>query len=235
MFAVGLSLSGVFTLGGNVGGIGQSLASRSGPVGDFFTGVLACVVARPCVAPFMGPALAYAFAAPALQSMLVFLALGLGLALPFLLVGFVPTLARRLPRPGAWMETLKHVLAFPMYATALWLLWVLGKQRGIDAVGLSLVGLVLLALGLWWFQRARFAPAPLQRALALALAVSALVPLAMLHRLPTETAAASTTVSVCERSALRPRTNAGACGIGDNASLTTSAWPESYRIAARRP
>ncbi|MGE8249265.1 MAG: protein-disulfide reductase DsbD domain-containing protein, partial [Stenotrophomonas bentonitica] len=105
MFAVGLSLSGVFTLGGSLGGMGQSLASRSGPVGDFFTGVLACVVASPCVAPFMGPALAYAFAAPGLQAMLVFLALGLGLALPFLLIGFVPSLARRLPRPGAWMET----------------------------------------------------------------------------------------------------------------------------------
>ena len=111
----------------------------------------------------------------------------------FLIIGFVPALASRLPRPGAWMDTLKQVLAFPMYLTAVWLLWVLGKQRGIDAVGLALVGLVLLALGLWWFQRARFAVAPLQRALALALAVSALVPLAMLHRLPAETAATPTT------------------------------------------
>lgn len=143
MFAVGLSLSGVFTLGGSLGGMGQSLASRSGPVGDFFTGVLACVVASPCVAPFMGPALAYAFAAPGLQAMLVFLALGLGLALPFLLIGFVPSLARRLPRPGAWMETLKLVLAFPMYGTAIWLLWVLGKQRGVDAMALVLGGLVI--------------------------------------------------------------------------------------------
>lgn len=100
MFAVGLSLSGVFTLGTNLGGIGQSLAARNGPLGDFFTGVLACVVASPCIAPFMGTALAYAFTAPALLAMLVFLALGLGLALPFLLIGFVPSLARRLPTPG---------------------------------------------------------------------------------------------------------------------------------------
>ena len=193
MFAVGLSLSGVFAIGHRLAGTGHGLASRRGPVGDFFTGVLAVVVASPCTAPFMGVALAYAFTAPTPLALLVFAVLGLGLALPFLLIGFVPALASRLPRPGAWMDTLKQVLAFPMYLTAVWLLWVLGKQRGIDAVGLALVGLVLLALGLWWYQRARFAPAPWQRALALALAVSALVPLAMLHRLPAETAAAPTT------------------------------------------
>ena len=192
MFAVGLSLSGVFAIGHRLAGTGHGLASRRGPVGDFFTGVLAVVVASPCTAPFMGVALAYAFTAPTPLALLVFAVLGLGLALPFLLIGFVPALASRLPRPGAWMDTLKQVLAFPMYLTAVWLLWVLGKQRGIDAVGLALVGLVLLALGLWWFQRARFGVAPLQRALALALAVSALVPLGMLHRLPAETAATPT-------------------------------------------
>ena len=184
MFAVGLSLSGVFAIGHRLAGTGHGLATRRGPVGDFFTGVLAVVVASPCTAPFMGVALAYAFTAPTTLALLVFAVLGLGLALPFLLIGFVPALASRLPRPGAWMDTLKQVLAFPMYLTAVWLLWVLGKQRGIDAVGLALVGLVVLALGLWWFQRARFAAAPLQRALALVLAASALVPLAMVHRLP---------------------------------------------------
>lgn len=189
MFAVGLSLSGVFAVGHRLAGTGHGLASRRGPVGDFFTGVLAVVVASPCTAPFMGIALAYAFTAPTPLALLVFAVLGLGLALPFLLIGFVPALAHRLPRPGAWMETLKQALAFPMYLTAAWLLWVLGKQRGVDAVGLALVGLVLLALGLWWFQRVRFA-APLQRMLALALATSALVPLVMVQRLPTSTAAA---------------------------------------------
>ncbi|MEN5040475.1 protein-disulfide reductase DsbD [Stenotrophomonas sp. TWI1149] len=177
MFAVGLSLSGVFTLGGSMGGVGQSLASRSGPVGDFFTGVLACVVASPCVAPFMGPALAYAFAAPGLQAMLVFLALGLGLALPFLLIGFVPSLARRLPRPGAWMETLKLVLAFPMYGTAIWLLWVLGKQRGVDAMALVLGGLVILSLALWWFERSRWRSQRVAGLLATLLILAALYPI----------------------------------------------------------
>jgi len=201
MFAVGLSLSGVFTLGGSMGGVGQSLASRSGPVGDFFTGVLACVVASPCVAPFMGPALAYAFAAPGLQAMLVFLALGLGLALPFLLIGFVPSLARRLPRPGAWMETLKLVLAFPMYGTAIWLLWVLGKQRGVDAMALVLGGLVILSLALWWFERSRWRSQRVGGLLALLLVLGALYPIWGVTRLdPPAKAAQSASDNVVEYS-----------------------------------
>jgi len=174
MFAVGLSLSGVFTLGAGFGG--TPAASRNGPAGDFMTGVLACVVASPCIAPFMGPALAYAFAAPAAAGMLVFLGLGLGLALPFLLIGFVPALARRLPKPGAWMETLKQLLAFPMYLTALWLLWVLGRQRGVDAMALVLAGMALLALALWWFERSRWRGRSLQKVLALVLVLVALLP-----------------------------------------------------------
>ncbi|MBO9740465.1 protein-disulfide reductase DsbD [Xanthomonas axonopodis pv. begoniae] len=197
MFAVGLSLSGVFTLGSNLGGIGQSLAARNGPLGDFFTGVLACVVASPCIAPFMGTALAYAFTAPALLAMLVFLALGLGLALPFLLIGFVPSLARRLPTPGAWMETLKQVLAFPMYLTAIWLLWVLGKQRGVDALALMLVGATLLALGLWCFERSRWNSHRTGMRLAVVMLVLAIVPVVGVTRLrlPAATAASEGAVA----------------------------------------
>ncbi|QNH14358.1 protein-disulfide reductase DsbD [Xanthomonas sp. SI] len=176
MFAMGLSLSGVFTLSANLGGLGQSLSSRSGPVGDFSTGVLACVVSSACVGPFMGLALGYAFAAPPAIGMLVFLTMGLGLALPFLLVGFIPSLAKRLPTPGPWMETLKQVLAFPMYLTAIWLLWVLGKQRGVDAVALLLVGATLLALGLWWIERARWRSHTLGLRLASLLVLLALLP-----------------------------------------------------------
>jgi len=176
MFVVGLSLSGVFTLGASTGRLGQALANRSGPAGDFFTGVLACVVASPCIAPFMGPALAYAFTAPPALAMLVFLALGLGLALPFLLIGFIPTLARRLPKPGAWMETFKQVMAFPMYLTAIWLLWVLGKQRGIDAMAVLLIGMTLLGLGLWWFERSRWHSRKVGMVLGAILALLALVP-----------------------------------------------------------
>lgn len=192
MFTVGLSLSGVFTLGGNLGGAGQSLASRHGPVGDFFTGVLACVVASPCIAPFMGPALAYAFTAPTVLAMLVFLTLGLGLALPFLLIGFMPALARRLPRPGPWMETLKHALAFPMYLTAIWLLWVLGKQRGVDAMAMLLVGATLLALGLWWFEHHRWRSHRRGMALAAVVTLLALVPLWGVTRMAPATPVAGT-------------------------------------------
>ncbi|MEG2981681.1 MAG: cytochrome C biogenesis protein, partial [Stenotrophomonas sp.] len=191
MFAVGLSLSGLFTLGGSAGQLGQNLAKRSGPSGDFFTGVLACVVASPCIAPFMGPALAYAFTAPPALALLVFLALGLGLALPFLLIGFVPALAERLPKPGAWMETFKHVMAFPMYLTAIWLLWVLGKQRGIDAMGLMLIGMTLLALGLWWFERSRWHSRRIGMVLGAVIALLALVPIWGVTRLPPPGAAAA--------------------------------------------
>ncbi|HEU4670369.1 MAG TPA: protein-disulfide reductase DsbD [Dyella sp.] len=188
MFAVGLSMSGVVQFGASLGNTGAGLASRSGPAGDFFTGVLAVVVASPCTAPFMGSALAYAFAAPVAAALAVFLMLGVGLALPFLLVGFVPSLARRLPRPGRWMETLKQVLAFPMYLTAVWLAWVLAHQRGADAIGLLLVAMVLLAMALWWFERSR-GGRPASRLLVLLLAALTVIPLYYLAHLPAPSAA----------------------------------------------
>ena len=184
MFAMGLSLSGVFTLGGG-SRLGSLPGQRSGPLADFLTGVLACVVASPCIAPFMGGALAWAVTAPAWQGMLVFLMLGLGLALPFLLVGFIPALADRLPRPGAWMETLKQLLAFPMYLTAIWLAWILGKQRGVDGMALLLAGLAVLALGLWWSERSRWRGRALTRALAAAVVLASLLPVVAIGRLPT--------------------------------------------------
>src|SRR5690606_31204467 len=183
MAAVGLSLSGVFRIGGSAN-LGHGLAARTGPVGDFSTGVLACVVASPCVAPLMGGALAYAFAAPAAGALLVFLALGLGLALPFLAIGFVPALADRLPRPGAWMETLKQALAFPTYLTAVWLAWVLGRQRGVDALAVVAVGVALMALALWWLERARLRGGGARRVPALALLLLALSPAWVAARLP---------------------------------------------------
>ncbi|WP_458070145.1 protein-disulfide reductase DsbD family protein [Rhodanobacter sp. BL-MT-08] len=191
MLAVGLSMSGVVQFGASLGNTGASLASRSGPAGDFFTGVLAVVVASPCTAPFMGSALAYAFAAPMLSALLVFLMLGVGLALPFLLIGFVPALARLLPRPGRWMETLKEVLAFPMYLTAVWLVWVLAHQRGADAVGLVLVAMVLLAMALWWFERSRHGRA-LSKVFVALLAIATLVPLYLLAHVPPQSSAAAT-------------------------------------------
>ncbi|HEY8585852.1 MAG TPA: protein-disulfide reductase DsbD [Rhodanobacter sp.] len=183
MLAVGLSLSGVVQFGTSLGNTGAGLARRSGPAGDFFTGALVVVVASPCTAPFMGGALAYAFAAPMMSALLVFLMLGVGLALPFLAVGFIPAVGRLLPKPGRWMETLKQVLAFPMYLTAAWLVWVLANQRGADAVGLVLVAMVLLAMTLWWFERSRSRGMTSRLAVAV-LAVATLMPMYLLAHVP---------------------------------------------------
>ena len=201
MVAIGLSMSGVVTFGASLAGAGQSLTEKSGPAGDFFTGVLAVVVASPCTAPFMGTALAFAFAAPPAVALLVFVFLGLGLALPFLLIGFVPALANRLPRPGAWMDTFKQVLAFPMYLTAVWLLWVLAKQRGADAIGLVLVGAVVLALGLWWWEKASWRERVLPRVLAAGLVLASLWTVVMVQRMPAPERAAAAEAGVVAYSA----------------------------------
>jgi thiol:disulfide interchange protein DsbD len=153
LFAVGLSMSGVVQFGSRLANVGAGITRRGGVAGHFFTGVLAVIVASPCTAPFMGVALAYAFVAPAAHELAVMLVLGIGLALPLTLIGLVPALARLLPKPGRWMETLKQVLAFPMYLSAVWLVWVLAHQRGADAVALVLVAMVLLAAAAWWHAR----------------------------------------------------------------------------------
>jgi thiol:disulfide interchange protein len=148
MLAVGLNLSGVFALGGPVG-VGQGLAARGGHVGSFATGALAVLVATPCTAPFMAAALGAAFLMPWPATLAVFLALGLGMAAPYALLALFPGLAARLPRPGAWMERLKQFLAFPMYAAAAWLLWVLAQQAGPDGLALGFVGALLVGLAAW--------------------------------------------------------------------------------------
>ena len=184
MFVFGLSLSGVWQVGGRWIGAGHGLASRSGAAGDFFTGVLAVVVAAPCTAPLMGPALGWAFAASTGLALLVFLALGLGLALPFLLVGFVPALARWLPRPGAWMDTFKRVLAFPLYLTALWLVWVLAKQRGADAVGWWGLAALALAFAAWAWTHARMQGTRAGLVAAMLAILATLWPLQAIRTLP---------------------------------------------------
>jgi len=152
-FGMGLSMSGVVQFGTRLMGVGQSLAADNGYRGSFFTGVLAVAVASPCTAPFMGTALGYALGQPAALAMLVFLALGLGLALPFLLIGFFPRLGKLLPRPGAWMETFKQVMAFPLYLSVVWLLWVLGGITDRSGMAVALLGLTLVAFALWLWNR----------------------------------------------------------------------------------
>ena len=135
LFLVALSLAGLLDIGSSLAGLGSGLAARQGWVGTFFTGVLAAVVATPCTAPFMGAAIAFAVAQPAAVLLAVLLALGLGLALPFLVLAFWPAAQRWLPRPGAWMETFRQFLAFPMLAAVVWLLWVLAQQAVADPDG----------------------------------------------------------------------------------------------------
>ena len=184
MFALGLSLNGVWHAGGRWLGMGQSLTQAPNWKGDFFTGLLAVVVATPCIAPFMGAALAWALFAPAALAVLVFVAIGLGMALPFLLIGFIPALARFLPRPGAWMDTFKHWMAFPMYLSAIWLAWVVGQQRGPLGMAWLLVAALLIAIACWAWTRAAQLSRPTHRVLALAALALALLTLVHVHRLP---------------------------------------------------
>ena len=152
MFSVGLSLSGVFTIGGSIIGVGSSLANRTGYSGSFFTGVLATIVATPCTAPFMGAAVGFALTQPPVILIAIFWSLGLGLALPYLILSLWPALQKRLPKPGIWMDKLKQGLAFPMYGAAVWLVWVLAQQSGINAIAIALTGMVIIAFATWLFE-----------------------------------------------------------------------------------
>ena len=153
LFALGLSLSGVVQFGLGLMNTGSAVADSGGGKGAFFTGVLAVVVASPCTAPFMGTALGYAVSQEAAIALLIFAALGFGMALPFLLLAFVPGFSRVLPKPGVWMETLKQWLAYPLYVSAVWLLWVFGRQSGIDAQAMLLIGVVCIAAACWLWGR----------------------------------------------------------------------------------
>jgi len=149
MLLIGLNLSGVFSVGDGLMGAGQLLTRGGGSLNTFATGVLAAVVASPCTAPFMGAALGFAVTRPASEAFAVFLALGGGFALPVLLLSLLPVWLRFLPKPGRWMQRLQQILAFPMYATAAWLLWVLSQQTDAAAYGTALAGLVALAMAAW--------------------------------------------------------------------------------------
>jgi thiol:disulfide interchange protein DsbD len=146
---IGLNLAGLFEFGQFLPSSVATLQAKHPVLDSFLTGVLAVAVASPCTAPFMGASLGFAVGLPAPQALLIFASIGLGLALPYLLASFVPAFARMLPRPGAWMETFRHLLAFPMFATVAWLVWVLGQQSGIDGAGALLALLVALSAVLW--------------------------------------------------------------------------------------
>ena len=157
-FVMGLSLSGVYEFGTGLMGVGSGLTETKGYKSSFFTGVLATVVASPCTAPFMGAALGFALSQSWVVAMLVFAFLGLGMALPFLLLTFSPHLMKFMPKPGPWMVTFKEFMAFPMYAAALWLLWVLGVQVGVNGMVAVASASLALALALWLLQKVRMNP-----------------------------------------------------------------------------
>jgi thiol:disulfide interchange protein DsbD len=146
---IALNLSGVFAFGAMLPSSVASLEARHPVANAFLTGVLAVAIASPCTAPFMGASLGLAIALPPAQAVAIFIALGIGMALPYLVVSWVPAVGRWLPRPGAWMETFRRLMAFPMFATVAWLVWVLGQQSGIDGAGALLALLVALSMVAW--------------------------------------------------------------------------------------
>ncbi len=146
---VGLNLAGLFEFGNFLPGRVANLQSKNPTGNAFLTGVLATAIASPCTAPFMGASLGYAIGLPAVQALAVFGAIGVGMALPFLAASLIPGVARLMPRPGAWMVTFRQLMAFPMFGTVAWLVWVLGQQSGIDGAGTLLGFLVVMALAIW--------------------------------------------------------------------------------------
>lgn len=150
MIAVGLNFLGVFEIKGTASNwnvFSRMLSNKNNE--SFFTGLLAVIVASPCTVPFMAGALGYALVHPAAVTIAIFLGLGVGFALPFLAISFVPNLQRMLPRPGAWMNSMRQILAFPMLATAVWLLWILGRQTGVDSLAFTLGASLAMGFALW--------------------------------------------------------------------------------------
>ncbi len=153
LFIMALSFLGVFEVGESLGGVGGNLAGKSGYTGSFFSGVLATIVATPCTAPFMGSAVGFALTEPPTSALLIFTSLGAGMALPYLALSYAPQLLRFLPRPGRWMETLKQFMAFPLFATVIWLIWVFGFQTGPDGVLRVMMGLLCVSVAAWLYGR----------------------------------------------------------------------------------
>jgi thiol:disulfide interchange protein len=153
MLVFALSLSGVFEFGLSATGVGSSLQMSTGYGGSLFAGVLATVVATPCSAPFLAPALGAALVLPTPQSFLVFTAIGLGLSAPYLLLSMFPQAVKALPRPGRWMETFKQIMAFPLYATVAYLIWVLAGQVSENGLLMALLGLTIISMAVWLYGR----------------------------------------------------------------------------------
>ena len=153
LFVIALNLLGVFEFGSGLQNTGSDLTRKDGWAGSFFTGALAVIVATPCTAPFMAGAIGYALAQPAVTTIAVFLALAIGFAAPFLVLSYSPRLLAKLPKPGPWMIRFREFLAFPMFAAAIWLIWVLGRQSGADGMLAALLAMLAFGFAIWFFKR----------------------------------------------------------------------------------
>lgn len=213
LFLVGLNLAGVFHVGASLQNAGASLAAKEGLAGSFFTGLLAVVVAAPCVGPFLTAPIGAAVVLPPAAGLLVFLAMGAGLAVPFLLLSVFPGLGARLPRPGPWMETFRQALSFPVFAGAAYFLWVLTVQTGTGGLARALAGAVLLAAAAWAFERAKA-----RGGARLALAA---------------TAAAAMIAALFQGAALHPQPAHDASASFAHGAMRADAWSEA-RLAALR-
>ena len=188
LFIIGLNLLGLFEFGTRLQNVGGDLGRSGGARGAFFTGMLAVIVATPCTAPFMAGAIGYALAQPAAITVIVFLALAAGFALPFLLIAYMPSALRLLPKPGLWMVRFKELLSFPMFAAAIWLVWVVVQQAGDMGLLIILSAMLLFALGLWMLK----SPKSLVKALAIAAMIAgAALPLKLQVSQQTSTAKAA--------------------------------------------
>ncbi|HET9652156.1 MAG TPA: thioredoxin family protein, partial [Usitatibacter sp.] len=173
-FVLALNLVGVFEWGAFAQSMTSSITARGRYADAFLSGVLATVVATPCTAPFMGAAVGFTLTQSAPLALAVFATLGIGMAVPVLLLSLYPALLRKLPKPGAWMETFKQILAFPLFATVAWLTWVLGAQAGNDSILALLGGLVIVALAAWMYGRWRHSPGLWRPTVALVLGAAGL-------------------------------------------------------------
>jgi thiol:disulfide interchange protein DsbD len=244
LFAVGLNLSGVFQIGAGLTGAGHGLASRHGIAGSFFTGLLAVLVATPCTAPFMGAAIAAGLAAPPYVTVLVFVSMGVGLALPYVALASIPGLVRVLPRPGRWMLVFKQVLAFPMYGASVWLLWVISQEAGPAGVLVAGSGLVLVGFAAWAFgiaQTLGVRPGRIGRAASLAAILTAFAILPGLSATPSAIALTDPHAEVFTPARLAALRNEGrpvfvnmtaawcvTCLVNERVALDTEAVHEAF-------
>ena len=215
---LGLNLSGLFEIRLSWLGLGDMNASKAGYAASFFTGVLASVVAAPCTAPFMGAALGYAITQSNVVALAVFGSLGAGMATPFCLISFLPGVLKRLPRPGSWMETLRQLLAFPLYASAIWLLWVLGIQTGPTNMLYILSGLLIVIFAIWLSKQ--FVNLLVRNIIVGSLLLIPVILLGSLHSEPKESAAVGdNSVIPYSEDALQRARNEGAVFVN-----FTAAW-----------